>query len=93
MARIAMEEPVGLARPGVDVSVVTADDERVSLEDADGALLHRHETSVQSHPRRVRRRPHAAQRDGVRNAIIFLLEPARTINQAAIAATIVGVVC
>ena len=86
-----MEEPVGLARSGVDVSVVTAHDERVSFKDADCAVLHGQDTSVQSHPRRVRRRPQAAQRDGARNAIRFLLAPARTINQAAIAAAIDGV--
>jgi hypothetical protein len=40
MAGVAVEEPVRLARPGVDVAVRTTDDERVPLEDADGGAIH-----------------------------------------------------
>jgi hypothetical protein len=69
---------------------VAADDERVSLEDADGSARHGYDTPVQLQSRRTRRRPQAAQWADARTARSPLLVPARTINRAAIAAAIDG---
>ena len=46
VARVAVEEPVRLARPRIDVAVRTADDEGVALEHADRAAVRRHVDDV-----------------------------------------------
>jgi hypothetical protein len=93
VTRVAVEEAVRLAGPSVDVAVAPTDDEGVSLEHADRVAVHRHGSSVQRQPLRVRRLPHAAQRDGVRNVTIPLATPARTISHPTAAAAIAGVAC